>query len=168
MDLQNKPLRGRPRSGAALSGAERMRAYRRRLRERGLRERVSIGVDPALAAVRFRSDSCLTPGEQDVLRRFCAGLARIGGKARKVAVFGSRARGNSHANSDLDVAVFLDGEKSAATEQALASLSLQAQSPYLDGIYGIYLKPVALFRGESRSFLESIKPEMEVIWTKPR
>ena len=31
--------------------------------------------DPLLAAVRFDPGTLLTPGEQDVLRRFCAGFA---------------------------------------------------------------------------------------------
>jgi hypothetical protein len=150
-----------------MSGAERMRAYRRRLRERGMRARVTLRADPWAAAVRFRADTCLTPGEQDVLRRFCAGLERLGKLARKAAIFGSRARGHSHAGSDLDVAVFIAGERSAEVERTLARLALQAQAPYRDGAYGIYLKPVALFQEASRAFIESIKPDMEVVWTRP-
>lgn len=167
MEIEKKAPRGRPRTGSAMSGAERMRAYRRRLRERGMRARVTLRTDPFAAAVRFRPETCLTPGEQDVLRRFCAGLERIGGVPRKVAIFGSRAKGSSHERSDLDVAVLLGGEKSADIERALARLALQAQAPYREGAYGIYLKPVALFRDESQSFLESIKPDLEVIWTRP-
>jgi hypothetical protein len=167
MESKSKARRGRPCTGEAMSGAERMRAYRRRLRERGVRARVTLGADPFIAAVRFRPDTCLTPGEQDVLRRFCAGLARIEATTRKVAVFGSRAKGRSHANSDLDVAVFLDGEESPAIEQALARLALRAHAPYREGGYGIYLKPVALFRDASPAFLASIKPDLEVVWTKP-
>ena len=144
-----------------------MRAYRRRLRERGMRARVTLRADPWAAAVHFRADTCLTPGEQDVLRRFCAGLAQFGKLARKAAVFGSRARGRSHAGSDLDVAVFIAGEPSAEVERALAGLALRAQAPYRDGAYGIYLKPVALFQSGPRAFVESIKPEMELVWTRP-
>jgi len=144
-----------------------MRAYRRRLRERGLRVRVTLRKDPIAAAMRFRPETCLTPGEQDVLRRFCGGLARFGQAPRNVAVFGSRARGNSHAGSDLDVAVFLDADKSLDIERALARLALQAQAPYREGAYGIFLKPVALFRDAPNTFLESIKPDLEVVWTRP-
>jgi hypothetical protein len=145
-----------------------MRAYRRRLRERGMRARVTLGPDPVAAAVRFRPETCLTPGEQDVLRRFCAGLARIGKLPRKVAVFGSRTKGRSNAKSDLDVAVFLDAEVDADVERALARLALQAQAPYREGAYGIYLKSVAVFRNAPRTLLESITPDMEVVWTRPR
>jgi hypothetical protein len=167
MDAAKKAPRGRPRTGTAMSGAERMRAYRRRLRERGVRARTTLRTDPFLAAMRFAPLTCLTPGEQDVLRRFCAGLARIGQTPRKVAVFGSRARGSSHAGSDLDVAVFLDGDNSADIERALARVALRAQAPYREGAYGIHLKPVALFRDAPRAFLESIAPDLEVVWTRP-
>lgn len=159
---------GRPRGAAAMTAAERMRAYRQRLREKGIRSRTVLEKSPLLAAVRFDRHTLLTPGEQDVLRRFCGGLGRIAALPRKVAVFGSRAKGTAHQRSDLDLAIFLDGARSPAIEQALARLAFQAQAPYREDRYGIFLKPVAFFRGESAAFRNAVRPELEVVWTRPR
>jgi len=159
---------GRPRGAAPMTAAERMRAYRQRLREKGIRSRTVLEKSPLLAAVRFDRHTLLTPGEQDVLRRFCGGLGRIAALPRTVAVFGSRAKGTAHERSDLDVAVFLDGARSPAIEQALARLAFEAQAPYREDRYGIFLKPVPFFRGESAAFRNAVRPELEVVWTRPR
>lgn len=159
---------GRPRSAAARSAAERMRAYRLRLRERGIRARTILEASPLLEALRFKRDSLLTPGEQEVLRRFCGGFERLPELPAKVAVFGSRAKGGSNARSDLDVAVFMGGKRSAATESALLRIAYAAQQPYREKGCGIFLKPVAFFRGEAKSLREAILPDLEVVWTRPR
>lgn len=86
---------------------------------------------------------------------------------RRVAVFGSRVRGGSHAHSDLDVAVMMDVPRDPAFEPVLSAIALNAQQPYwLDG-YGISLRPVALYRGEPEAFANAIRNDLEVVWTRP-
>jgi uncharacterized protein (UPF0332 family)/predicted nucleotidyltransferase len=49
-----------------------------------------------------------SPAADPVLRRFCAALGEIyGGRIERVLLYGSRARGTAHGESDYDVAVFL-------------------------------------------------------------
>lgn len=164
---QVSKVRGRPRTGRAIPAAERARRYRARLRERGLRVYRKTGPDRALAAVKFRRDTLLTPGEQDVLRRFCSALPSLPQLPASVAVFGSRARGNSNERSDLDVAVFFDGARDRAVESELSAIALAAQRAYwLDG-YAIALRPVAFYRDEPPAFLDAIREDLEVVWTRP-
>lgn len=152
-----------------MSAAERMRAYRRRLRERGEKIRSVRSVDPIVKAVRFSSESLLTPAEQDVIRRFCAGLRRLPSLPAEVAVFGSRVKGDSTIGSALDVAVLLECPRAPRVEQMLYSLAHQAQAPYVHGPIGICLKPVAIFQEDRRrGFFGAIRNCMEPVWTRPR
>jgi predicted nucleotidyltransferase len=60
-----------------------------------------------------------------VLVRFCKALDEMyGSRLERVVLFGSRARGDAHAESDYDVAVFLhDMDDRAAELYRLADLS---------------------------------------------
>lgn len=160
--------RGRPPSLAPLSAAERMRRYRARLRERGLARRAVLAEDPWLAGVRFGRNSLLTPAERDVLRRLCAGFSALDVPPSRVAVFGSRACGGSHAHSDLDVAVFVEGEADRGLEAALSELAGRAQAPYAEGEYAILLRPVLLREQARGALADAVRREMEVVWTRPR
>ena len=161
--------RGRPRTGFAATNAERMRAYRRRLRERGLVTRTVTAPDPVARAVRFAEDTLLTPTEQDVVRRFCAGLPRLAELPLKVAIFGSRAKGGSGVNSDLDIAVIMECGRSEQVERILASVAFQAGAPYREGDAGIYVKPVPIFSEDRpKGFFHAIRSHMESVWTRPR
>lgn len=161
--------RGRPPTGAAKPAAERMRAYRRRLREKGLVPKTVSALDQVAAAVRFASDTLLTPTEQDVVRRFCAGLRRLPQLPLQVAIFGSRASGGSGVHSDLDVAVVMGCDRSGDIERTLASLAHRAHAPYREGGAGIHLRPVAVFsEDQPKGFFTAIQNQMEAVWTRPR
>ena len=123
--------------------------------------------DPLLEAVRFARDTALSPGEQDVLRRFCGAFGSLPQVPARAAVFGSRARGASHPHSDLDVAVLVDAARDPAFEPALSAIALSAQRPYWLGEYGISLRPVVFYRGEPAAFLNAIRDDLEVVWTRP-
>jgi hypothetical protein len=123
--------------------------------------------DIAVGTVRFRRQTLLTPGEQDVLRRFCSALPALPRLPTGVAAFGSRARGDANEQSDLDVAVLFDGTRDREVESKLSAIALAAQRAYwLDG-YAIALRPVALYRDEASPFLEAIREDLEPIWTRP-
>lgn len=85
----------------------------------------------------------------------------------RAAVFGSRARGVSHAGSDLDVAVFFAPPRDSGLEAHLATLALAAQRPYWLGAYGIHLRAVPFYEGEVTALLDAAAGEMETIWTRP-
>lgn len=146
-----------------------MRRYRARLRVKGIRVQVIARRDPVLNAVRFKRDSLLTPGEQDVLRRFCAGLARAPALPLQLAVFGSRVTGTSDQRSDLDLALVVNAEMATSDfQEMLSRLALRAQAPYREGAYGIFLKPMLVEKGGRSALLASIREHSEVIWTRPR
>lgn len=123
--------------------------------------------DPALETVHFAPDSLLTPGERDVLRRFCAGLAKLPRLPWRVAVFGSRARGGSDEHSDLDVAVYFDCERDRETESCLSGMALEATRRYRSGRYGIFLHPVTVYCQGDTPFASAIEGKAQTIWTAP-
>ena len=65
------------------------------------------------------------PADDPILKRFRAALDEMyGPRAERVVLFGSRARGDAHKDSDYDVAVFLrDMADRAAEMNRLADLS---------------------------------------------
>lgn len=156
---------GRPRSPSPLSAAERMRRYRARLRARGVR--AVREVDPLVAALSVAPETLLTPGEQDVIRRFCRGMRALERLPEEVAVFGSRARGDANERSDLDLAVTFDGERDAALESAISGIALEARKPYRSRTYGIFLRAVPFYLVEG-GLPVAIRREREVLWTRPR
>lgn len=51
----------------------------------------------------------LTPSEEHALVDFCARVReRFGARVRELRLFGSRARGDAHPDSDIDVCVVID------------------------------------------------------------
>lgn len=124
--------------------------------------------DPVLEAVRFDPETLLTPGEQDVLRRFCAGFRKLPRLPRRAAVFGSRARGGSDERSDLDVAVYLRGDRDRAAESRLSAIAEEATRRYRGERYAIFLRPVPLYGRTDAAFAAAIERETQTIWTAPK
>src|SRR5438034_7051326 len=77
------------------------------------------------AADTWESTMSSTPADDPILKRFRAALDEMyGDRAERVILFGSRARGDAHEDSDYDVAVFLrDLADRAAEMNRLADLS---------------------------------------------
>lgn len=65
--------------------------------------------------------------------------AALPGRVKRVALFGSRARGNAEPDSDWDVAVFVSGTPSPADRRALADT---AYDLLLDS--GAFIRPIAI------------------------
>src|SRR5438477_2358216 len=67
------------------------------------------------------------PAADPVLHRFCAALDELyGDRIERIVLFGSRARGTSHRESDYDVAVFLkDLTDRRAEQRRLVDLKLE-------------------------------------------
>lgn len=151
-----------------MTAAERARRYRARLRARGLRLKSVMRRDAVAAAVRFDPATLLTPGEQDVLRRFCAGFRKLPRLPRRAAVFGSRARGGSDERSDLDVAVYLGADRDRGAESRLSAIADEATRRYRSERYGIFLRPVALYGRTDAAFAAAIEREAQTIWTAPK
>ena len=151
-----------------MSAAERMRRYRARLRHKGIRTRSVMRNDRLLAAVRFHPDTLLTPGEQHVLQRFCSQFRRLPRLPERVGVFGSRSKGGASEHSDLDVAVLFSGPPDSVIETLIHDIAFDARKLYCSGQYGIFLKAVPFFEDESSRFLDSIRDELELVWTKPK
>jgi hypothetical protein len=146
-----------------------MRRYRARLLAKGLRAQSVITPDPVVQAVRFKADSLLTPGEQDVLRRFCSGLRKLPTLPRRVSVFGSRAIGGSDAASDLDVAVIVDRESNVGpVQRAVGGIAATACGDYQEGEHRIRLRPVVLRRGARTGLARAVGAHQETVWTRPR
>lgn len=147
-----------------MDAAERMRRYRARQLGRGVDR--DGRPDRHSAAVRFPASSLLTPAERDVIRRFVAALRRLPVRPSRVAIFGSRARGGSRIDSDVDVAVFMSRIDARLQGRVLAAAA-RAQAPYAVEGAAIVLRPVVLLEPATGGFHEGIRNDLEVVWTRP-
>jgi hypothetical protein len=81
------------------------------------------------------SDPAIAPE----IRRFRSDLdSAFPGRVRRVVLFGSRARGDCHDDSDWDVAVFLDNYDRSTDRRRLSELAY----PYL--LQGMAISPIGL------------------------
>jgi predicted nucleotidyltransferase len=108
-----------------------------------------------------------TPGERHLLATFVERtLATLGTAGiERILVFGSRARGGGHADSDLDLAVFASATAAAATLGQLADLAAEAQAGFDDLPH---LRPLLLRAGEpaNPALLRAITREGIELWAK--
>jgi predicted nucleotidyltransferase len=88
----------------------------------------------------------IQPADDPILKRFCGALRELyRDRAERVVLFGSRARGDAHEDSDYDIAVFIKDPGSLAEElHRLASVSTDilldtsvviSAKPFLAGAY---------------------------------
>ena len=106
----------------------------------------------------------LTLRERSALREYIAALVgTLPNEVETVILFGSKARGDSHQESDADVAVVLRGGKTPR-------LRYLAVSPSVPAIvkYGVDISPIVIsgpaFHGGS-PFVERIKKEGIELWS---
>ena len=74
--------------------------------------------------------SALTPGERALVGAFVNGVRAILNpeSLARIVVFGSRARGSGHGDSDLDIAVFAKGPLAPDLHHRLAEIAEEAQT----------------------------------------
>ena len=112
----------------------------------------SRGAAPGLAQ--------LTPLENALLTDFAGRVRTLAGtRLARISVFGSRARGGSHADSDLDVAVFVTGGEDRGLRAAIYAAAAQAAAA-LEGAEPAPLQPSVIFAGSARTrFVEIVERE---------
>jgi len=102
----------------------------------------------------------LTPLENALLADFSGRVrALAGARLARIAVFGSRARGGSRPDSDLDVAVFLTGDEDRVLRAAIYACAAEAAAA-LEGGDPALLQPSVIFAGSARTrFVEIVERE---------
>ena len=108
-----------------------------------------------------------SPMETEIIRRLAAELLRAGIPVRVLRVFGSRARGHSTEQSDLDIAVALDSPPDPALTRRVMQLGRALSLPPEVRIPGLRVQVVPFFEGEEMTPLAwAIAHEAETLWTR--
>lgn len=136
----------------------------------------STSADPETPRTRspaYRSD-WLTPGERALLDGFVERVLTALGAERieRIVVFGSRARGAGHIDSDLDVAVLMHSINPASARaigHRLGELAAEAQIGWEELAP---VRPALLDSGRPRSPMEralreAIASEGIILWPNP-
>ncbi len=98
----------------------------------------------------------LTPLENALLADFAGRVRALAGRRfERIAVFGSRIRGGSDADSDLDAAVFLAGGEDRVLRAAVYAAAAEACSA-LEGGEPALLQPSVIFAASARTRLVEI------------
>ena len=102
----------------------------------------------------------LTPLENALVAEFSVRVrALAAARFERIAVFGSRIRGGSRADSDLDVAVFVTGGEDRALRAAIYAAAAEAAAA-LEGAEPALLQPSVIFAGSARTrFVEIVERE---------
>jgi predicted nucleotidyltransferase len=110
--------------------------------------------------------SLLTPLEIQ-LTALIAQRASTNPSTMRVWVFGSRARGASTQNSDLDVAVEFDAAEATELRAWLETLRVEAEAPVVDQWPG-FLNLVGLYANDPDPRLaRRVRAEGLLIWERP-
>lgn len=127
---------------------------------------VSPMIQTTDALVR-RPGAPFTPGERRLLAEFVdRALAALGpAQTECILVFGSRARGEGHPDSDLDLAVCTTRTVPADAHRRLAVLAEEVQADDLDLPH---LRPILIRAGErtNQALLHAIQREGIELWAK--
>ena len=120
---------------------------------------------PARARAAVPGLARLTPLENALLADFAdRARALAGTRFERIAVFGSRIRGASRADSDLDVAVFVGGAEDRAVRAAIYAAAADAAAA-LEGGDPALLQPSVIFSGSARTRLVEIVEREGQPWT---
>jgi len=109
----------------------------------------------------------LTDLERPLLTALAARLAAASPRIRAIVLFGSRARGRSTPESDLDVAVLVAGRRDPKLEDRIVAIAADVQwrAPF-DGALG--LSPLVVFSGEPAGAIRrTLDREGITLWTRP-
>jgi predicted nucleotidyltransferase len=108
-----------------------------------------------------------TPGEHLLLSAFLNEVIQILGPAgvERIIVFGSRARGQGHADSDLDVGVFVPGRVPRATHHRVAEIAAAVQEGHADLPH---LRPIVIGSGDhtNSALLRAMERDGIDLWAK--
>jgi predicted nucleotidyltransferase len=120
---------------------------------------------PARARAEASGLAQLTPLENFLVAEFARRVrAAASSRLVRISVFGSRVRGGSRADSDLDVAVFLSGNEDRALRDRIYEAAAQAASA-LEGGDPALLQPSVIFAGSARTrFVEIVERDGRT-WT---
>jgi predicted nucleotidyltransferase len=120
----------------------------------------------AAAPERIAFPDRLTALERRLLAALVARLAAESMRVGGIVLFGSRARGRSTPESDIDVAVLVAGNRDRKLEDRIVALAadLQWQPPF-EGL--LRLSPLVLFAAEPAGLLRrALDREGIVLWTR--
>lgn len=107
----------------------------------------------------------LTPLENALLAEFAARVRVLAGhRLRQILVFGSRIRGGSGPDSDLDVAVFVSGAEDRVLRARIYAVAAQAAAA-LDGGEAAPLQPSVIFEGSPRTGFVHVVEHEGIPWT---
>ena len=115
---------------------------------------------PARARTAMTGLAQLTPLENVLLADFAARVRELAGaRLARIAVFGSRVRGGSRGDSDLDVAVFLAGDEDRDLRAAIYAAAAESAAA-LQGGDPALLQPSVIFANSARTpFVEIVERE---------
>lgn len=107
----------------------------------------------------------LTPLENALVAEFSVRVrALAAARLERIAVFGSRVRGGSRADSDLDVAVFVSGREDRPLRMAIYTAAAEAAAA-LEGAEPALLQPSVIFAGSARTRFVDIVEREGLPWT---
>lgn len=120
---------------------------------------------PARARRRRAGLARLTPLENALLAEFSARVRLLAGRRfRRIVVFGSRVRGGSGPDSDLDAAVFLSGREERALRSRIYALGAEAAAA-VEGGQTALLQPSVIFEASARTAFVQVVDREGVPWT---
>ena len=108
----------------------------------------------------------LSAAERLAVGTIAVRLERLGARIDALVLFGSRARGESRWNSDLDLAVQVRGRRDRALERRIIATFAEVEwSAPLEG--ALRISPLVVFDGERRSAIHAaIVNQGVTVWTK--